>query len=317
MAIYLLTGDPWFRNEAVQKIKQELLESGTWDETPLDGEDFAPQRFVEALQSPSLFGDGVLIHLKRVDKLKDTEALLPYLEQVDDDGYCVIIEGDKLDKRSKLFKTLKKVAKVEEYGSPAKKDLPTAVAKLLRERNVSLSQPAFRYLLENVQSDMARIGSEVEKLAIYANGQELDETAVRGLLFHDKEGDLFSALDTLMERKIMALMRLEALLNSGEEPSKIFYMLARQVRSLIKTKSLADEGAKNDVIAKRTGDFPWLVSKRRALVAKLSLVELVGLLHRLHEEDLLIKRGERQPEEALWAIAMFWTARQPVHSTSY
>ena len=312
MNLYLFTGDPWFRDQAVEKLKGELAQSGTLTETTLDGDDFNPQRFVEALQSQSLFDDGVLLHLKRIEKLKDPLVLLPYIENATAENTHIVLEGEKLDKRSKLYKAIAKIGKAEDFGAPSKKDLPTMLAKMVKERDLQVSQPGFRYLLENVQNDMARIGSEVEKLSIYYSGEELDEEAIRGLLFHDKEGDLFSSLDALMERKPVAITKIQEVLDSGEEASKLFFVLARQVRGLIKTKSLADEGAKNDVIAKKTGDFPWLVSKRRALVQRLTLRELVDFLQALHEEDLKIKRGERQPEEAFWALVFLWMSPEPV-----
>ena len=315
MKLYLYTGEPWFRDQAVEKLKEELAQKGSLTETILDGDSFSPQRFVEALQSPSLFDAGVLLHLKRIEKLNDAQILLPYIESATGDDIFIVLEGEKLDKRSKFYKAIAKLGQVEDFGAPTKKDFPTMLAKILKDKNLRVSQPAFRYMLENVKSDMSRIGSEVEKLALFYSGDELDEDVLRGLLFHDKEGDLFSSLDALMERNPNALAKIQDVIEGGEEPSKLFYVLARQVRGLIKTKSLADEGAQNDFIAKKTGDFPWLVAKRRALVQRLTLQELVAFLQALHQEDLRIKRGERQPEEALWALIFGWMSPQAMHSS--
>jgi DNA polymerase-3 subunit delta len=309
MTIHLITGDDFLRSRAIAELKNSLMgdDSHSWDETHLDGDAFAPTRFVEALKSQSLFADGIIVHVKRVDKIADPKVLIPYLDGTEESkSPCIILEGEKLDKRGKFYKTLSKMGEVKDFPSPTKRDLPTALTQLLKSYGVKVAQPAFRYMLENVEGDLGRIGSEIRKLKLYADEAEITLDEMRGLLFHDREGDLFSSLDSLMERHPSAISKIQELLNGHEEPTKIYYMWANQVRSLIKIQALAAEGLPNDVIAKRTGDFPWLVSKRRTLAQSLPQRDLVNLIHSMHEEDLRIKRGERQPDEALWALVLGW-----------
>lgn len=309
MTIHLITGDEFLRSRAVEKLKESLLgdDSSSWDQTQLDGDDFAPERFVEGLKSRSLFADGIVVHVKRVEKIPDPKVLIQYLDGAEEaKSPCIILEGEKLDKRGKFYKTLKKMADVQDFPSPSRRDLPTALAQLLQTYGVQLAQPAFRYMLENVEGDLARMGSEILKLKLYSDESEISLDEIKGLLFHDREGDLFASLDALMERRPNAISQIEEVLSGHEEPTKLYYMWANQVRSLLKIQALAAEGCPNDVIAKRTGDFPWLVSKRRKLAQSIRQNQLTDLIHRMHEEDLRIKRGERKPDEALWSLILGW-----------
>ncbi len=312
MTLYLFTGDDWLRERAVERLKRELTgkDPSAWAQTQLDGEDFRVTRFVEALQSQSLLSEGVIVHVRRIEMLEEPQALIPYLERAvstsNKSKAHIIIEGEKLDKRGKFYKIITQLGKAHDYSRPTRRDLPTAAAQLLKEYGLKLSPQAFRYLLEHIDSDLARIGREAEKLLIYAQGKEISLDEIQGLLFHHHEGNLFGALDALMERKPSAIKELEAVLAGGEEASKVFFMMASQIRSLIRIQSLAQEGLSNDDIASRTGDFSWLVAKRRKIAQATPMSRLKELIHRLHQEDLCIKRGERQPEESLWALVLEW-----------
>ena len=96
MSLYLFTGDGWLRERAVERLRRELMgsDAANWTESQLDGESFEITRFVEALQSKSLFDDGVIVHVKRVEGLDDPQSLIPYLEKAKASSAHVILEGE-------------------------------------------------------------------------------------------------------------------------------------------------------------------------------------------------------------------------------
>lgn len=308
MPLYLFTGDEWLRRRAISKLKHKLQAQSPlpWRESLFDGEEFSLQGFIESLYTPPLFRENVLIHLRRVEKLPDPDAIVPYLERPLPPERHVILEGEKLDKRGKLYQIVMRRGEAHDYPNPDRRSLPQLAQEMLQEHGVRLPAEGLRCLLESVEGDLGRIGSEVEKLALYAEGYKMSLSDIKGLLFHDRGGDIFKALDALLERRPEAPMLLKELLERGEEPNKVFFLLAASVRALLKVKSLAAEGLSDEEIAQRVGDYPWLVAKRRRISQKLTPQEFIELLHHLHREDLHIKRGERQVEEALWALALEW-----------
>lgn len=316
MSVELYTGDAWRRGRAIVRRKQQLNEESTqrWSETRFDGESFSLSRCLEALEAHALFDEAILIHLTRAERLSDEAAdgLARAIERGIPDSRVLLIEAEKLDKRKTFFKTIQAHGQIHEHASPNRRDLPNAVKGLLDEYQLALSTNAFRYLLESVESDLSRMAQEIEKLAVYARGsssETLGTDDLRGVLFHDRGGDVFAALDAWVERKPDAPGRLRELLDGGEDPGKIFYLLAGQVRSLIQVQSLAAAGGSNDEIARRTGTFKWLVGKRRKQIESLSEAELIAMLQRIHDEDVQIKRGARDPDESLWALLIDWTSR--------
>lgn len=315
MALELFLGDAWLRRRAIARHKRTLYTGAehSWREVRLDAEAFSLARCLEALRSPSLFDEGTLVHIAHIEKLPDdeAEALAKQLERALPQKRALILEGERLDKRKALYRTVAKRGSVHEFPPPGRRELPTLAKEILNERGIALSPGAFRYLLESVAGDLDRIGREAEKLALYLAHEPrkegaLDKDELRELLFHDRGGELFACLDAWLARRPEAPDLLKALLEGGEEPAKVFYLLAGQVRGLLGVKSLAEEGLSDEEISRKTGEFRWLVGKRRRMAEHLSTEELIGLIHRLHGEDVRIKRGEREPEEALWVLLLEW-----------
>ncbi len=308
MSLYLFTGDAWLRERAIAQLKRKLRAQSQrpWIEARFDGEALPIEQFVESLQSSPLFRENVLVHVKRVDKLRDPEALLPYLERPLPPERCIILEGERLDRRGKLPQLVLRLGEVHDHPPPDRRQLPSLVHELLEERGLRLSPQGLRHLLESVEEDLFRLESEVEKLSLYLGRGEVSPADLDGILFHDRGGDVFRCLDALIERRLEALSLLRALWERGAEPNKVFFLLASQVRALLRVRSLMAEGLSAHEIAQRTGDYPWLVAKRIKTAQRLTPQELRAFLQRLHQEDLQIKRGARHPEEAVWALALKW-----------
>ncbi len=308
MNLHLFTGEEWLRQRTIAQLKRDLRTQSTlpWIEAQLDGEEFPWERFVEALETSPLFREGVILHIKRLEKLSNPDALAQRLERPLPAERCVILEAEKLDKRTKLYQLILEHGEIHDHPRPDRRRIPSLTNELLQERRVRLAPQGLQYFLESVENDLFRIAQEIEKLALYAQGREVSLADLGEVLFHDRGGDLFACLDALVERQPQALRLLKELLDRGEEPSKVFFLLVSQVRTILMVQSLAAAGHSNDEISERTGDYPWRVAKRRRTAQRLTASELIARIHHLHQEDLKVKRGERQPAEALWALAIDW-----------
>jgi len=305
--LYLFTGDSFLRERALrQRIAEIKNSSAELHEVHLDGEELRGGRLLEELFTPSLFATGKLIMIRRADKLP-AEELLKHLKRGLPQGFFILLSADKLDRRSDLYKLIAKRGVVEDFPRPDRRSLPRLVKELLQEHEVKLTPDAFRYLLETSGLDLQRIANEVEKFSLYPHQGPLGIEELKGLIFGAREPGIFRFLDELSERRPGALANLRGLLGEGEEPGRIFFMIANQVRALLAVKSLAGEGHSLKEIAAQTGQYPWLVKKRLQQVKNFSEEELIELLYLLQEEDAKLKRGEGEPEAALYRIALHFT----------
>ncbi len=167
-----------------------------------------------------------------------------------------------------------------------------------------MTTEGFRYLVSAVEPDVGRLEREIEKLAVFPHKGELDIEELRELVFSDQSGNIFEFLDLIGERKLAALKYVRWLLDTGEDPMKLFFMIASQIRTLLSVKSLIGLGKTDEEIAQELGRYAWMINKQRRMVAHFTEAELMELIHRLQREDISIKQGEREPHEALYEILL-------------
>lgn len=305
--VFLCLGDSFLRERAARKQIAELQTAQpSLVPVTLDGSELDASQVREQIGGASLFAAAKILFVRRADELPAPEALAELIPNGLAENYLVL-EAEKLDKRSKLYKTLEKHAVVQELAKPDRRSLPKLVQELLQEQQLRVTPAGVKYLLASVEPEPGRLAREIQKLAVYAQGRELDVPELKELLFSDQGESVLQFLDSLGERRRQSLRELRDLLRSGEDPNKIFFMIVSQVRHLLTIKALASLGKSSDEIAKETGRFAWLVAKQKKLAQNFSEAELVNLLHRLHAEDVRIKTGERTPDEALFEVVLAMT----------
>ncbi len=304
--VFAFLGDAYLRERAARKLIAQLQQERkrTYALISVEGRELTGAQFLEHLSGASLFDEAKILYVRRADEVPEPERVAERIASGLSESLVLILDAEKLDKRSKLYKTLSTHGTLEEFPKPDRRSLPTLVRELLAEHKVRLTPAAIKYLLAAVEPEPARLAKEIEKLACYSTDRELDVPEVRELLFSDQSENVLHFLDVVGERNPQGLKYLRQLLQSGEDPHKIFFMLASQVRGLLAVQSLAAQKKSNEEIAQELGRLVWLVGKQRRMAHKFSEAELIALIHRLHEEDVNIKTGERSPEESLFDLVL-------------
>jgi|GEM_PF-781623 len=301
--VFAFLGDIYLRERAVRKLIAQLQQSRKYALITVEGRELTSPQMLEHFGGISLFDDAKILYVRRADELPEPEELAERITRGLPKSVVLILDAEKLDKRSRLYRALESLGALQEFPPPDRRSLPTLVRELLAEYKVQLTPAALKYLLATVEPQPARLAKEIEKLACYSS-RELDVPELRELLFGDQSESVLKWLDLVGERSPQSVKYLRELLRSGEDPNKIFFMLVSQIRGLLAVKSLAAQKRSSEEIAKELGKPPWLVGKHKAMAQNFSEEELIGLLQRLHEEDVNIKTGERTPEEALFDLVL-------------
>jgi DNA polymerase-3 subunit delta len=302
--VFAFLGDIYLRERAARKLIAQLQQSRKYALITLEGRELTGPQMLEHVGGMSLFDDAKILYVRRADELPEPEELAERITRGLPKSVVLILDAEKLDKRSRLYKALDSLGALEEFPTPDRRSLPTLVRELLAEYKVKLTPAALKYLLATVEPQPARLAKEIEKLACYSTERELDVPELRELLFGDQSESVLKWLDLVGERSPQSVKYLRELLRSGEDPNKIFFMLVSQIRALLAVKSLAAQKKSSEEIAKELGKPPWLVGKHKAMAQNFSEEELIELLQRLHEEDVNIKTGERTPEESLFDLVL-------------
>jgi len=189
---------------------------------------------------------------------------------------------------------------VKHFKLPKEWELPNWIQQRARDEGGEISWDASRLMATLAGNDLRLLDQEIDKLLLYANGQQVTETHVRALVSRARESSVFDLVDHVGRREAdKALRLLHRLLDEGEPPLRLMAMLARQVRILIQVSELQASRMTQDQIAKRLKLHPYVVKKGLAQAHNFDMRQLEKAHALLVETDWMIKTGEMEGVLAL------------------
>lgn len=118
-----------------------------------------------------------------------------------------------------------------DFWRPFDNQLPGWVKKEAGELGGKINNDAAELLLELTGSSLAVLFQELNKLIIAAAGKVVGVDQVRASVRYLNQDGIFDFLNNFGNRRSKeALRALEIMINSGEAPQKIWFMLCRQLR---------------------------------------------------------------------------------------
>jgi DNA polymerase III delta subunit len=182
------------------------------------------------------------------------------------------------------------------FGKPKKGELRDLAVELMREAGLRVHGFVVDLLVEACGGDAMRLAREVEKLSLWKGGR-LPRDRIPELLYFAEPAP-FGFLEGIGWRDLAgALKELSILLKRGWDPTRIFFLLAGQVRSLLLARAALDGEA-------RPEGPDWLWRRRLQQARNFTKEELLEHLSLLQELDLRVKKGEMSPTCALYLFTL-------------
>jgi len=85
------------------------------------------------------------------------------------DSTDVVFVEQKIDKRSSLYKLLKKVTQYHEYSNLDENELASWLVRLAKSQNAQISISDARFMVERLGINQKMLASELSKVALYDN----------------------------------------------------------------------------------------------------------------------------------------------------
>jgi DNA polymerase III subunit delta len=300
--VYLLTGtDRPKIAVALQRLRGRIGEDAT---EQLHAAEASAEDAVAACNALGLFGgEARLVVVDGVEtwKTADVKGLETYLAAPAPSTVLALV-GDGVKRDSVLAKAVAEKGQVLAYDV-TKKQLPEWVAEQFARLGASADREACRALVEAVGEDVGDLASEIQKLATWANGEQITRANVEELAVGRAETPIFAVTDAWGRRDVAGTLRAtESLLDRSHRPRS--GELIRLVASLVghigrvrKASRLADEGVRSIEIASRLKMHPFVAEKATKQAANFSPDELARAMVRLAELDAGAKGGSRLPPE--------------------
>ncbi len=316
MPIHLIWGDDYeATNSEIDEIVETFIDP-TWKSfnySQIDGNDPKQTlRALEEIQSAPL-GNGARIVVVRRSQFCNgcTLELASQLEKainlIPDQTHLILQNSNKPDKRLKTTKLLQENIKSSPISTEKSFVLPLPwdingqrrlVSNIVNRLNLKMNQEVIDLLVESLGNDSSLINTELQKIALLSEAtnkktNEITKELVKNLIQSTCTNALEISNLLLKENKILALSKINSLLENGEPALRLLSTLTSQARGWLWVKILDSEG-KQDIkeIAKLIGiSNPKRIFVIRKQIQDVSPYKLLQLMKKLLKIESSIKSG--------------------------
>lgn len=255
----------------------------------------------EANQVPFLSGKRLIV-VKETEKLnaEDQAALAEYCRNPSETT-TLVFAAASIDKRTKLYKTLIKSAKVIELSTPPEEELRKWIGLRFKKEKKTLSAEALELLVAGGGS-LTQLAQEVEKLLIYSEQEKhIQLEDVVRLTAGSKIKSVFDLWDAVASRKRnQAFQILRELQQERLTLPELIGLLRWQLSKLFQGEELMESGLLSKKEISSSLKIPFFVADKFIMqVRQFSKKRIWASYEAILKADEEVKTGSRQDKEIL------------------
>lgn len=293
--VYLLCGEEaYLRNQYKKRLRDALAAEGdTMNYSYYEGKEINPKAVIDMAETLPFFADRRVLMVENSGFFKNKcEELADYMSVIPESTYFIFVETE-IDKRSRLYKEVKKYGRIVEFGIQKEDVLMKWVLGLLKKEGKNITRETLQVFLTKTGSDMQMIKNELDKLLAYTEGRTAITTEdVEQVCVTQTTNKIFDMVNAIAEgNQKKALELYEDLLSLKEPPMRILFLIARQFHQLYHVKLLWKEGLSSPEIAKQAGIVPFAVKKYQAQARSFSEAELRAAVEECVASEEAVKTG--------------------------
>lgn len=293
--VYLLCGEEaYLRRMCEERIRKACIrDDDTMNYHLFEDKNIPVAEIIDLAQTMPFFADKRLIVMRNTGFFKGAcDELVDYIPQVSPTT-CMLFVEEEADKRTRLYKAVKKHGRVVECKRQDEKALTVWIASRLKKEDRQITQQDLRFFLEKTGMDMDIISQELEKLVCYTLGrnvitaQDIEEVCTSQITNH-----IFDMINAMAEKQLQKALNLYYdLLALKEAPLKILALINRQFNLLMQVKDLQRLGRTRGEIASQLGLPPFVVGKYISQSAGFTLAQLYQALGDSVQAEEDVKMG--------------------------
>ncbi len=274
----------FWQEEFAKKYGENALEI-------IDGAELDPANFATNLGALPFLSEKRLILVKDfLENGEDDEQkqLAQAIENTPD--FCLLIfrENEIPEKANPIYKKIAKIGHLEEFKSLSPNEITQWISIKAKKENINIGFFTANYLSQQCGPELWTISNELEKLVLFAHGQEITKEMIDDLCIPSLSSSIFKLTDEVAQKNTKASLKtFKILKDSGEELNGIFFMLVRHFRILTQVQELVSKGEKAFEITKKLKQHPFVIQKTSQQAKNFNQQKLT----RIYEEMLKIDTG--------------------------
>lgn len=309
--LYVLYGEEKYLRECYEKLLVKKLTDGP-------AGDFNYHRFTAATLSSEAVADAVeampmmaertLVQIDDVDLFKLPESQRERMREILEDipDYCCValvydtVEFKINGQMKKLAATLRERAQLIEFVRRSERELADWIARQLRKHGKTIQPRLCEYLIFLTDGMMSTLGGEVEKIAAYAGGQEIQKSDIDAVVTPALNAQTFDISNAIADGNYArALMKTQELLAMQESCIGILGAIGAQIRRLYYAKTVASCGKGQQTLMELTGMKAYPANLTMAAAGKLSEQFCRTAVELCVQADEQMKMSYDEPERIL------------------
>lgn len=221
-------------------------------------------KVIESIETLPFLADKRVVVIKELNafQLKNTDKIDIFIDSLDKipSTTVLIIVESKVDKRSKLYKKVAKLGNCIEFKKLSEDELIKYIAEQLSKEKIKIQKSVAKYFVHTVGSDLTTVHNELEKLIAFNKGKEfIEKHTIDKVCIKSIENRIFELVDCMGSNKRQVALRLyNDLILLKEPPARILFMITRQFRLILQTKTLSEQKMEHRNIASKL-DIPIFV----------------------------------------------------------
>ena len=293
--VYLFCGEEdYLKQQYKKKMQQALLPDGdTMNFAYFEGRKTEPGEVISLADTMPFFSDRRVLLLEDTGFFKNQCQGLPeYLGELPD-YLCMIFVESEVDKRSRMYKAVKKQGRVVEFTTQDSNTLMRWVLGMMKKEGKQITQRDMELFLQKTGTDMGNIERELEKLLCYTMGRDVitkaDIEAVCTTQITNHIFDMLRAVTDKNQKKALDLYY--DLLALKEPPMRILFLIARQFNQILLVKEMMASGNDKSAIASKLKIPPFAAAKLMPQARNFTKEQLAGCVEACVEAEEAVKTG--------------------------
>ncbi|MDO4344264.1 MAG: DNA polymerase III subunit delta [Eubacteriales bacterium] len=301
--IYLLFGEEdYLKRQYKNRLQAALVPpEDSVNLNCYEGKNISVKELIDQGETLPFFADRRLLVVEDSGFFKSASAeLAGYLEHVPTTT-CFLFVEDEVDKRGKLYKTVKSKGRAVEFVRQKEETLVRWLMGILQRENKNITRKACTLFLEKTGNDMNNIHTELEKLLSYtADHEVITPEDVEKICTTQTVGRVFEMVNAIAEKNQKRALELYYdLLSLREPPMRILYLVTRQFNQLLQVKELRRYGYDTGAVASKMAIQPFAARNCVRQAEYFSEEQIRGIVEYCIQTEEAVKTGDLNEKMAL------------------
>ena len=299
---YLLLGeDSWSKQKWLEAAKEGILNDPNDMMNYLEVKDreVLVSSVIDFAETLPFFVAQKVVYLKdtglfKAGKKDESEKFEAFLQNLPD--YVVMfIDETEVDKRGKLYKTVKAKHHIINFDYPGEDEVVKLLMAKAKERDVIIEKSTLHYFVRHMPENITYILTEWEKLIGYIENNKITKQDIDSICVFSLEQRVFEMMKKITSHQSEAALEIyQRLIQSKESPIGILVLIARQYRVLMQVKYLeAQRKSQKEISA--VLKMPYFAVQENIQQARTyTFKQLEAILEECLEADRDIKTGKME-----------------------